>query len=810
MKKRRTPDYLPRWGGWWTFPFRLLWTLGIWLVLISPIAVAIAIYELAEGVPDLPTLDILDPTYGLRVETTDGLHIGGALTTRPVPLHTLEPLIIGALLAAEDEDFFSHRGFSARGILRAALANYRAGEQVQGASTLTQQLAKQFVGSESTLDRKIHELLLARRLEATYSKPELLELYLNTVFFGRQSYGITQASWRYFDKPPTELELLETATLMGVLPAPSAFNPIDNPRAALRERNRVLRRMHDIGMIDEATMSALSERPIELRRGAPAFPMPEAVATVLRLADEHLGEDAWASSAGTIVVSHRPLMQEVARQSVRKGVLDHDKRQGWRGPISTVGEGADSEALDDALRAQSPARLLIARVTEVTRREARIITAGGEGVILLENARWAEPAATPRHYRRPVRLTDMRRALNVDEIILVVPIESDEDATPKRFALEQWPRFEGALIAIDTYTGEILASVGGFDSERSAFHRAEQGCRQPGSVFKTILFAEAIAQNFTAATMLSDVPHNFNTGEILENPEDAVYTPRNADRDFRGYLTLARALALSRNIPSVHLVEAVGPGSVVARAHRMGVESHLEPTLSVSLGSSCVRPIEMARVHAAFQRRGFTTDVSALAYVVDARGSIVRDFGHFSDPSSFPIERIARMSQPIEIPSQGLSEQVAYIMNHLLRDVTISGTAHMLPRAWRVGGKTGTSTSYDGWFVGFDGRTTLVTWLGSDRNTHDLGPGEHGATVALPMFQTFMADLDLARTDNDWPGPAPENIVFARIDATTGFLSRPGEAGVSHPFIQGTEPTELAPSKGTRQAEEIDSLLMDF
>jgi penicillin-binding protein 1A len=223
-----------------------------------------------------------------------------------------------------------------------------------------------------------------------------------------------------------------------------------------------------------------------------------------------------------------------------------------------------------------------------------------------------------------------------------------------------------------------------------------------------------------------------------------------------------------------------------------------------------VRPAEMARIHTVFQRRGFTTEVSPLDSIVTQRGDLVADFGHFSDPFATPLMRLARMSVPVEVGHQAMSEEVAYIMSHLLRDVTISGTAHMLPRTWRVGGKTGTSSLSDGWFVGFDGRTTVAAWLGSDRNTHDLGPGEHGATVALPIFQNFMARTNLARTDDDWPGPPPPNVGFTRIDPQTGLLSRPGEPGSSYPFIRGTEPVELAPSQGTRQAEQIDSLLMDF
>ncbi|MFU8806533.1 MAG: penicillin-binding transpeptidase domain-containing protein, partial [Bradymonadaceae bacterium] len=611
----------------------------------------------------------------------------------------------------------------------------------------------------------------------------------------------------YFNKPPGELELDEIATLMGVLPAPSVFNPIDAPQAAGRERNRVLRRMQELGMIDEPTLVELMERPIEVRSGTPAASLPEAVSTVLRHVDEHLGENAWAASGATVVVTHRPLMQNVARESVQRAILDHDKRQGWRGPISRA---TSTDELDEALRAQRPGQWLVARVLDVNRREAKIITAGGEGIIVLENARWAEPATTPRHYRRPVRLADLRRALNEDDVILVAPVDIEQDDDkPARFALEQWPIFEGAMIAIDTYTGEVIASVGAFDSERSQFHRAEQGCRQPGSVFKSILFAEALAQGHTAATMLSDVPHGFQKNQLLDD-EEPVWRPRNADRDFRGYLTLARSLALSRNIPSVHLVEAVGPGAVVERAKKMGVDSTLDPTLSVALGASCVRPLEMAKVHATIQRRGFTTDVSPLAYIIDSNGEIVRDFGHFSDASPSPITRLARMSMPIHVPSQGLSEDVAYIMTHLLRDVTIMGTAHMLPRTWKVGGKTGTSNDYDGWFVGFDGRTTVAAWLGSDRNTSSLGSGEHGATVALPIFERFMGELGLAKREDPWPGEAPDNIVFARIDPDTGLLSRPGESGITHPFIRGTEPTDLAPGRGTRQAEQIDSLLMDF
>ncbi|MBA2663182.1 MAG: transglycosylase domain-containing protein [Bradymonadaceae bacterium] len=798
MNDRPLPErFERRRGGWWTFGPRLAIVLLLWAPLPLTAAGAVIVLRIADDVPAVPDLSTLLPSFGSRVESATGLHLAGADAVQAVPIALLPPLLLAATIAAEDEDFFTHRGFSLRGIARAALDNQRLGQRAQGASTITQQLAKRFVVPGRTYERKIHELVLARRLEASFSKTELLDTYLASVFFGHGAHGVTQASWRYFSTAPQALDLNQIATLAGILPSPSRYNPITSPALAARERNRVLRRMHELAMIDEPTYTTLTAAPLALDIARAPDVLPEALNTVLRALPDHLpdhaGDDAWASGAAIITVSHRPAHQALARQSLQDAIVAHDRRQGWRGAPARV---LDAAAADLRLEHQPESWLMLARIQSVHRTQAEIVTRGGPATLQLDDARWAEPAATARHFKRPVTLSDLTRILQPDDLVFVTRTDGD------RFALAQLPALEGALIALDSITGEVLASVGGFDAESAGFNRAEQACRQPGSVFKTVLFTEALHQNLTPATMLSDAPRAFGTGR------GTVWRPRNADRDFKGYLTLANAFAASRNIPAVHLIEHIGARPVIERARRMGINSPLEATSSVALGASCVLPIEMARVHAALQRRGLAIDPQPLLHIGTADGKIHLNSNSFASGSLSTAARLDRMASPEQAPRNATTEATAHIMLELLRRVVTAGTAHTLPRDWQVAGKTGTTNEFDAWFVGLDGHITVAVWLGSEHNTRPLGAGENGATLAIGAFEQFYAPF--ARLTPAYPPPAPAGVVYESIDPASGLLARPGEPGSPYPFLTDTAPTDYSPTRGTRQSEQIDSLLYDF
>jgi len=763
------------------------------------VAAALFLTSLANRVPAAPNLDLLQATYSSRVETLDGWYLGGARATGPVPLHELPEHVIGAFIAAEDEDFFIHQAFHARAIARAAYENLRAGEKVQGGSTLTQQLAKQFLGDERSYERKILELLMARRIEARYSKREILDAYLRSVFLGHRAEGVTNASWHYFGKDPRELTHPEAATLAGILPAPSAYNPFASMENARRERNRVLRRMHETGMINTDDRRRWSESDLVVRDRSEASQtesrrMPGVVATGRRLLKDRYDGNAWANGGIRVVMPHRPTTQTLARRALRESVRSLDRRQGYQ----PEGRVLDRSKFDERAR-KLDSRIRLCRVLSVQSEAVAVRCGDEDATIGRESNEWVIPDETPRHYKRPAEFETFENALRVDDALLV-------DMSGPEPIVVTWPSYQGSILVNDSQTGYVRASVGAFDTEESAFDRSYQGCRQPGSVFKPIVYAEALSSRITAATMLSDVPVEVDTGR------GGVWKPRNADRDFKGYVTLANALAWSRNIPTVNLMHHIGVEGVVARARKLGVESTLDPTSSMSLGSSCLAPYEINRVYSAFQRKGLGVDVEPLAYFVRPDGLIDQDTLHSGSPHWSLAARLDRMATITAPPRSGVTENVAFIMLDLLRRVVTSGTARELPDEWLVAGKTGTTNEFDGWFVGFDGEFTATIWVGSDKNDRPLGNGEHGATVALPVFQKFYQPYAQLAENGDvtWPGEPPIGVEYVSIDPGSGLRSRPHQWGVPYAFVKGTAPTALAPTRGTKQAQEIDSLMYDF
>ena len=787
-----------RWGGMWLAPVRLIVVLVLWLPLPLGIAFGLQLLSFARTLPPVPDLTKLEPKYPSRVESMDGWHLGGTRATDAVPYEELPTHVVAAFLAAEDEEFFLHQAFSVRGILRAAFENWRVGRSAQGASTITQQVARQFLTTEKTYERKVKELLMARRMESTYSKGQILRAYLESVFLGHTAHGVTQAAWFYFDKPPQELDVGEGALLAGILPAPSRFSPFVSLGDAQSQRTRVLRRMRDVGYLTTAEMERWDAAPIQLREDSEDEyrRMPRAYYTGLRAAND-FGADAWSSGGMQIVVPHEPIPQSYAREALRGGLVALDRRQGWRGATA---RSKDAAKVDERIARQTAGRYEVVRVQSVEKDEAVVVTRDGSHTIPLSDTRWAEPAETPRHYKRPVTLDDMREILRPEDVVLV---ERSQD----RVALFQVPAYEGAILDIDTATGRLRAAVGGFDADLDQYDRAFQGCRQPGSVFKPIVYAEALSKGLTAATMLSDVPTEVSTGR------GDVWRPRNADRDFKGYVTLANALAWSRNIPTVNLMDRLAPRNVVARAKKLGItESRLDTTSSVSLGASCVRPYEMTQVYASFQRFGRVVGVAPVAYWIDSDGAVRDDVLHFAVADWRTSARLDRMGRVEPLPDRAVSENVAFIMLDLLRRVATSGTAHELPDEWLVAGKTGTTNDYDAWFVGFDGHDTAAVWVGSDKNTRPLGRGEHGATAALPVFQGFMEPFVRVKSDSDpeFLTEPPAGIEFVAIDAQTGLLTPNGEWGQQYPFVLGTAPRDYSPTRGTKQAQRIDELLYDF
>lgn len=774
----------------------LLWGLSILIVVAAATAIAGWIYaeRVRASLPTVTNLSDLRPDYGTTVQAQDGTHFGGAPTVEPVAYDALPPKLIATFLAAEDEDFFGHGGYNTRSILRAFFDNYRAGRSIQGASTVSQQVAKHFLHPGQTWRRKFRELLLAREIESRFGKTEILDAYLGGVYFGQQAWGVTQASYTYFSVPPDGLTTGQMATLAGLLPAPSVFNPIDNPDLALRERNRVLRRMHDVGLISADRVEELRAQPLEGPTPAtrPNSPAPEAVGTVQRLWEDIGRGRTWEESDFEVVTSHHPGFQSLARQTLRQGIERHDRRLGYRGPPGRTDEPtAFDEALDE-LNEPKEGRLTLARVVELDDDALHLRVPGGDARVDAQDLDWVH-GIDPRTERSLKPRADWREPFSIDDIVFVRP-------TQVGWQLWQWPIHEGAISLVDHHSGEVLASVGAYDVATSQFNRAEQACRQPGSLFKTILYTEALASGITLATLLSDVPTDITS-------RSGVWRPRNADRDFRGYLTVLDAFSASRNIPAVNLIQHLGFQRVIERARKMGVQSLLDPTPSLALGASCTGIGEMGDVHATIARGGLNHQRRPVTMVRDISSGAVRDHGHFlqRDPALLP--RIARAAARPAPPDRAVERDVNFLMTHALRDVVTRGTAHEIPNEWPVAAKTGTSDEYDTWIAAFGPHMTTTIWVGSDRNTDPFAAGEHSGTVAVPIFTDLYEGLATER--DSWPPepPTDSRIDEILIDPQTGLRARPGQGGIRYPMVAGSAPHEYAPTRATRQLERFDSLL---
>lgn len=804
------PAIRPRYGGLVGVALRTILVMLCWTPLMVAVLAMFELSFMAREIPDVPSLDVLQPTFQSRIQLLDGTRVSGAHATSHVPYELLPPELLITFLAAEDEDFFTHTAFNLRAIARAALENFRSGQRTQGASTLSQQLAKQFTGSQRSYQRKVQELLLARRMEATFSKHELLRAYLETAFMGHTAYGVTQASWLYFERDPRELDQGQLATLAGILPSPNRFSPLRHPDRALERRDRVLRRLHDMGVLDDRQLAYWLARPLDVR---PREAEPEVVgypyihgAALRILTDDGQNSmlDMWSEGAYTLTMTPMPDAQIVARQALWQAAERYDRRQGLHDLFAR-----DPKTFTPEEKLFAETIFTQATIEELSPTTMTLRAEDHEPITLtIEDLRWASSEELDRHYKKPRKIDGLSDSFAVGQRVLLRWSGEHE-----RWQLTQPLRLQGALFSMDSITGQTIASVGGVEPAIDIYHRAEQACRQPGSVFKPLVYTPALQIGIHPATMLGDVPR-----ELDNVAHGGTWNPRNADRNYKGFITMKQALAGSRNIPAAYLFDRVGSRRVIDLARKLGIRDTLDPAPSLALGSSCVKPIEMTAVYTAFQREGLPLTPNSLALWTDdgardPRDAVIERHQHFAYPFLSLSERFMAMREELsgKRPARAMAREIAATMWWMLRQVALTGTAHELPKSWPVAAKTGTTNDFDAWFIGFDGRRTTGVWMGSDRNKHELGRGEHGATVAMPAFREFYSQLYVDPTFTadqlEWEAIFPmDRITFVRIDEPTGLLARPNQYGVEYPFTSGQEPVEYAPPTSTRRIEQLDLL----
>jgi penicillin-binding protein 1A len=719
----------------------------------------------ASDLPDLSDLrENYRPPQITRVETTDGAPVGEIFEERRrvVPFDSIPRVVINALLAAEDADFYDHEGLDYAGILRAMLVNLRQGRMAQGASTITQQVVQTFyIGREKSLARKIREALLARRLEQHLSKDEILFLYLNQINFGHERYGVQEASRFYFGCDVSEVTLAQAALLAGLPRGPTLYSPRRNPDRATARRNWVLGQMAAKGFAEEEAVDQARSSPLDLGPLPPAPDLaPEVISQVRQRLADIVGEDNAKLGGYLVRTTIDSRWQKAARQAVQEGLEAIDQRHNYRAPLrarrGTPHQGRWPRG-----------RTVVGRVVEGNDEAGTVTFQAGDqlGLVrLADEGRYNPRNFPPSQFAHEGALARVR---------MVRPGRGDE---PARLRLEVGP--QAALIAIDPESGAVRALVGGYELRLGDFDRATQARRQPGSSFKPFVYSLAlVSRQMTPATLIADAP------EVFER-----WRPRNFEEwNYEGHVRLRVGLAKSINMVAIKLIRDLGAEQVVEYAQRLGIESPLDPTPSLALGASAVAPIEMAE-----------------AYSVFASGGIHRE-PRFIDSIEGPDGR--EVVLPSVEAEQVLEPAEAYLTASLLRSVVAQGTGGRARQLGAdVGGKTGTSNdARDAWFVGFMPGAVCAVWVGFD-DPRTLGRRESGSRAALPIWVSFMGAARRGRAAEAPPEP-PEGIVGAQIDPETGLLAYEGqENAIFEQFLDGTVPTEQAIPP---DAADPDTFLME-
>lgn len=766
--------------GW---PRWLRWTAALlMLALLGAGSAAGAVWYLSRDLPDVRAVRDYRPSQVTQIYADNNELIGQFYVEKRlvVPLSRVSKSVWQAIIAVEDSRFFEHHGIDPVGILRAFVTNLGSFHIRQGASTITQQLARAlFLTSERSLTRKVKEALLARKIERLLNKEEILELYLNQIYFGQGVYGVQAAAQTYFGKEASEINLAEAAFLASLPKAPSDYSPYRHPERAKQRQGVVLRRMVEEGFIDEEQFRTAYqqdlyfERPTTTEEIAPYF-----VETVRQHLKERYGDDAVYKGGLRVYTTLNVALQQAANRSIAEGLRDLDKRQGFRGPTghrspeempAPESEAGGAEPKVGVIRSAEikPGDLLEGVVTKVESERVEVAVGELTGTVAKDAMAWASRRLTGQDFDKVEVISDFEPSdiLKVGDIISVGVKKIDKGGKKAIFSLEQEPLVEGSLLAIDPITGGVKAMVGGYDFRRSEFNRALQAKRQPGSAFKPFIYATALEKGLTPSTILIDAPVVYHDPAL-----DKVWRPVNFEGRFYGPISLRDALIHSRNLATIRLLDQIGIPPVVELAQRMGIKSPLSRDLALALGSSSVTLLELTSAYGVFANQGVQVDPMMIRSVTDTAGQILE----FHE------------SQRREV----LSKPVAYLMSNLMQDVVQHGTAQRAKVLGRpLAGKTGTTNDFaDAWFMGFAPNLAVGVWVGFD-DRRSLGDREAGARVALPVWVDFMRDALPLLPPASFE--IPDEITFAKVDPGSGLLAPPDQAGAPvELFITGTEPTK--------------------
>lgn len=709
---------LPRW-------LRVLLRLvfGIFGLAVSAVVavVLVAAIALAVSYPNLPEISSLTdyrPKLPMRVYSADGVLLGefGEERRNFVPIGEIPKVMQDAVLAIEDARFYKHSGVDYVGVIRAGLANFGEHASAQGASTITMQVARNFyLSTEKTFTRKIYEMLLSLKIESMLSKEQILEVYMNHIALGQRAYGFASASEIYFGKPLKDITVAEAAMLAGLPKAPSANNPIVNPERAVRRQRYVVERMFENGFITAEQRDAALKQVLRYRAPSEVAVHAEYVAEVARqMLFSQYGPEAYTRGLN-VTLTINAAEQTLAYHALRRGIMDYERRQVYRGPEDYVDLPAEAKEFDariaEALQDfPDNDELKAAVVTEASAKKVTAVLQSGEAVAItgegLKPATSALAAkANPKTQIRPGAVVRLIRGAKGE------------------WSITQLPEVEGAFVAMDPSTGGIRAMVGGFDYSKSKFNHVTQAWRQPGSSFKPFIYSAALEKGFTPATVINDAPLFFDAQTTGSQP----WEPKNYDGTYDGPMTIRKGLAKSKNMISIRILKSIGPAYAQQWISRFGFDADKHPAyLPMALGAGAVTPLQMAGAYSVFANGGYRVNPLLIARITDAKGHVVSE------------ARLPVLSEA----SRTIDARNAFVMSSLLEEVTRAGTAAKaqaaLGKRRDIYGKTGTTNdSHDAWFAGWQKSVVAVVWMGYDE-PRKLGDRETGGGLALPVWIDYM------------------------------------------------------------------------
>jgi len=771
--------------------FKILLILSSLLVLGAMVSAGVAFYGFwyfGKGLPDYEQLASYEPPVMTRVHSADGSLIAEYARERRlfVPIDAIPKKVKQAFIAAEDQNFYQHIGIDFIGIARAAIKNIKnlgQGRRLVGASTITQQVAKNMLlTNEVSYERKAKEAILAIRIDRSLSKDRILELYLNEIYLGQRAYGVAAAALFYFDKSLIDLTVAEVAYLGALPKAPNNYNPFRFPERAVERRNWVVGRMLEEKFITQKQADEAIASPLNVKRGRDAEIIQAQwfVEEVRRELYDLFGDKDLYGGGLSVRTTMQASLQKTGENALRAGLRRYDRRHGWRGPIARIETGdlwLDNLKAVVTPKGLSPWKLAV--VLEVADKDVIVgFKSGQRGRIVFKELKWARPWKKKQRVGKAVkRPSDV---LAVGDVVATDTLKGDK-AKPGFYSLEQMPDVSGGLVAMDPHTGRILALVGGWSSEISQFNRAVQAKRQPGSAFKPFVYAAALDNGFTPASKIMDGPF------VLTQDDGSRWKPSNYTNKFYGPSTLRLGIEKSRNLMTVRLARSIGMDVVADYANRFGIDNNLQQTLAMALGAMDTTLLRMTTAYASLVNGGKEITPTLIDRVQNRRGIAI--YQHDTrDCKGCRASSWRNQDEPevVDTREQIIPATTAYQVVSLLEGVVLRGTGRKVSVIKKpLAGKTGTTNKgRDAWFIGFSPDLAVGVYVGFDR-PRTLGPREGGGGVAAPIFRDFM--MEALKDKSAIPFRVPEGIRLVRIKRLTGEPAVPGDKGVILEAFKATD-----------------------